>query len=421
MSRKSILALLLAAAAPFVYASPAQMPANQYLKSNPGLCFTENKGQWDERVLFKAEGAGGLTWFIERDGFTVLYSIPDLTAEPLENPRDIGMSEELQKNEPKIYPRKGHALKFRFVQNGTPPYSPPAIAEGETTPSPILLKGGTEGGLSDSPWFASQDRPVSAREVIPSDRLSHNNNYFLGNDRSKWAPNCGNYKGLTYRDVWEGIDVNWYEKNGLVEFDFVVNPGADPNRIQMRVDGLESALELTADGGELILPTSLGDVKMALPEAYQPDGWGGLTEIEAQFCHPREGGDPRLGSKLGIRTPEGYDAGKKLIVDPLIYSTYFGGGNWDEAHALVLDGVGGVVVVGYTYSNDFPTTEGAIDGSSNGYRDAFVARLSGDGSNLLYSTYLGGSDSEEAYALASDGTGGMFVAGWTYSNDFPTT
>ena len=386
MSRKSILALLLAAAAPFAYASSA----NQYLKSNSGLCFTENKGQWDDLVLFKAEGAGGLTWWIERDGFTVLYSVPDLTAEPLENPRDMGM----RKDEPKIYPHKGHALKFRFVQNMITP-----------------------AGEDNSPWLTSQDHPAAAREVIPSERLSHNNNYFLGNDPNHWAPNCGNYTILTCRDVWEGIDVNWYEKNGLVEFDFVVNPGADPNQIQMRIDGLDNALELTADGGELILPTSLGEVKMAMPEAYQPDGRGGLTQTEARF-------GLTSGSKLGIRTPEGYDVGKELIVDPLVYSTYLGGRFTDFARALALDGAGGVLVTGYTQSDDFPTTEGAYDRSYDGtweYYETFITRLSDDGSRLLYSTYLGGGSFDMPFALALDGEGRAVVAGLTASSDFPVT
>ena len=132
MSRKSILALLLAVSAPFAYASPT----NQYLKSNSGLCFTENKGQWDERVLFKAEGSGGLTWWIERDGFTLLYSLPDLTAEPLKNPRDLGMPN----NEPKIYPHKGHALKFRFV---------------------------SQRNAGTSPWDNTPDSPAAAKETQP--------------------------------------------------------------------------------------------------------------------------------------------------------------------------------------------------------------------------------------------------------------
>jgi len=417
MNKKSSLALLLAVAAPFVYASPTPMPANQYLKSNPGLCFTENKGQWDNSVLFKAEGAGGLTWFIERDGFTLLYSIPDLTAEPLTGRTsriDIPVCpplDEFGAHEPKAYPRNAHALKFRFVRL-TPPYSPPTGVWGE----------------GDYPWIHTTETPATAREVIPSDRLSHNNNYFLGNDRSRWAPNCGNYTQVTMKDVWEGIDVEWWSANfppyaaggeqggvGFVEFDFIVHPGANPAQIRMECLGLTDDLTLTSDGEELLLPTSLGVLKQVLPEAYQVDESGRTVPVPARFVVKSEG-------VFGVEMPEGYSSGEKLVIDPLVYSTYLGGGNEDYACALAPDGEGGMVVAGVTYSDDFPTIGGAFDVSFNGgERDAFIARLSEDGSELLCSTYLGGGSDEYAYVLTPDGDGGVIVVGVTYSNDFPTT
>jgi hypothetical protein len=105
----------------------------------------------------------------------------------------------------------------------------------------------------------------------------------------------------------------------------------------------------------------------------------------------------------------------------LLYSTYLGGGNSDEATALAPDGMEGMVVAGWTRSNDFPTTVVAFDTSFNGGDDAFVARLNGDGSELLYSTYLGGWGLDWVNAIAPDGTGGVFLVGWTSSNDLPIT
>ena len=415
--------VLLAALLILIINGAISAPVNDLIRrlSDRPVVFTENRGQWDERVLFKAEASGGLTWFLERDGFTLLYSIPDLSAEPLDDPRDQGLPENFHGREPKVYPHKGHALKFRFVQEATPPCSPPTDAGGDENRSsircggdvfrsPLRSRGESKGG---SFWLPARYIPASTHEVIPSARLPHNNNYFLGNDPSKWAPDCGNYRRVMLHNIWDGIDVEWYGVNGLVEFDFVVHPSADPSQIGLRIDGLEGELEVTADGEELLLPTTLGELRLALPEAYQPDG-NGFAEVPAMFTLKED-------NLLGVTLPEGYEAGQKLVIDPLVYSTYLGGGSLDEAYALAPDGDGGVVVAGRTDSNDFPTTEGAFDRVSNGENDIFVARLSGDGRELLFSTYLGGRDNDEAYALTPDGAGGVVVAGRTYSNNFPTT
>ena len=404
------------------------------LHSGQPLFFTENKGQWDNRVLFKAEGAGGLTWFIERDGFTLVYSVPDKSdgswradfQSALDRPPRDPLSH--LKGRTESPPSKsGHALKFRFVQNTTPPYSPPAIAGGATTPSPLLLKGGTEGGLYDSPWIHTTDTPAAAKEVKASARLSHNNNYFLGNDQSKWAPNCGNYTILTCRDVWEGIDVEWWGANfppyaaggeqggvGFVEFDFIVHPGANPAQIRMECLGLTDDLTLTSDGEELLLPTSLGVLKQALPEAYQLDESGRTVPVPARFVVKSEG-------VFGVEMPEGYNAHEKLVVDPLVYSTYMGGIGTDFPFDIIADGEDGVIVTGYTDGDDFPTTEGVFDQEWNGDFDIFLTRFYLEGSELLYSTYIGGSGEDVAEAILFDAEGEITLAGTTNSDNFPTT
>jgi hypothetical protein len=105
----------------------------------------------------------------------------------------------------------------------------------------------------------------------------------------------------------------------------------------------------------------------------------------------------------------------------LLFSTYFGGGDSDRIRDLAVDGEGNVYVVGTTSSPDLPTTPGAYDGSYNGVEDAFLVKLSADGSTLLYSTYLGGSDEEQGIGLVVDDEGNVYVTGQTFSVDFPTT
>ena len=105
----------------------------------------------------------------------------------------------------------------------------------------------------------------------------------------------------------------------------------------------------------------------------------------------------------------------------LQYSTYLGGSDSDNVRDLAVDGEGNVYVVETTSSPDLPTTPGAYDGSYNGDLDAFVAKLSSDGSTLLYGTYLGGSGEDRGDAIAVDDEGNVYVTGHTYSTDFPTT
>ena len=103
----------------------------------------------------------------------------------------------------------------------------------------------------------------------------------------------------------------------------------------------------------------------------------------------------------------------------LLYSTYLGGSDEEEAWGIAVDSAGNAYVTGYTYSIDFPTVN-ALRPDSGGYYDAFVAKLNAAGSALLYSTYLGGSDDDEGWGIAVDSAGNAYVAGYTYSIDFPT-
>ena len=105
----------------------------------------------------------------------------------------------------------------------------------------------------------------------------------------------------------------------------------------------------------------------------------------------------------------------------LVYASYLGGDLWDEGRGIALDGSGNLYITGFTLSNDFPTTAQAIQSSLSGGQDAFVAKVSADGSGLLYSSLLGGSSVEEGNAIAVDGAGNAFVTGWTASSDFPAT
>lgn len=104
-----------------------------------------------------------------------------------------------------------------------------------------------------------------------------------------------------------------------------------------------------------------------------------------------------------------------------VYSTFLGGFGWDESAGIALDGRDGVYVSGYTWSEDFPVTSGALDTTLGGPSDAFVMKLEAMGGALVYSTYLGGSGDDGGFRIAARRSGEVYVTGITESADFPSS
>jgi len=340
-----------------------------------------------------------MTWFLERDGVTLLTCVEDKTPPALPVPGSADLPLCMQKHPPR-YPMKSHALKFKFLATSN---------VGAQLIAPA-------GRIIATPTLATP------QSIEPQGELAWHNNYFLGNDSTKWAPNCRNYTNIVYRDVWDGIDIEWYEENGKLEFDFVVQPGADPNQIRMSCDGLEGDLSVSpstihhppSTGAELRLPTSLGELRTALPQVYQISAGGSRSEVDAKFEITNK-------NEFGITLPNGYQKEHTLRIDPLIYSTFIGGSGNDGAEGACNDGNGGIYLVGSTGSIDFPITPGVIQTSNSGNSDCFVTHLNNDGSQLLYSTYLGGSGDDYGYGIAFDGNDGVYVTGDAYDFTFPHT
>ena len=399
------------------------------------FCFTENRGQWDSHVLYKCNARNGMTWFLERDGITLLTMKEDRTKPPIVDPSERDLPEMMRRH-PARYPMKSHALKFKFLETGVGVAVPRVLGSGKET-----FKGQNE-------FCPTEKIKAEAKNVEPSNELPWHNNYFLGNDSTKWAPNCRNYTNIVYRDVWEGIDIEWYEENGKLEFDFVVQPGADPSQIRMSCEGLTGEMSLDGfgiqdsgfgekgkvevttslpahtvapsdprndksnTGKELLLPTSLGELRTALPQVYQISPCGTRSEVDAKFEIVNK-------NEFGITLPNGYEKEHTLRIDPLIYSMFLGGSGEDMGCSICSDDSGGVVVAGFTWSVNFPTTAGTIGPNQIGGHDCFATRLNSDGSQLLYSTYLGGWGDDYAEGLISDGSGGVYINGETTDTSYP--
>lgn len=257
---------------------------------------------------------------------------------------------------------------------------------------------------------ANPDARVSGIEELPGKA-----NYFTGRDSSKWHTNIPSYAKVRYREVYPDIDLVYYGNQRRLEYDFVVAPGADPKRIQLRIDGADE-LQLDAQG-DLVLRAARGDLRVKKPFVYQDVG-GKRQEIDARYVI---GAPDRVGFELAA-----YDVSEPLIIDPVVlaFSTYLGGSDADQGGGIAVDGAGSTYLTGYTASLDFPTTPGALQAARGGTSfvgDAFVTKLNPDGSAIVYSTYVGGSDHERGNGIAVDIAGNAYVAGQTRSADFPTT
>lgn len=263
---------------------------------------------------------------------------------------------------------------------------------------------------------ANPNPDVSGDEPLPG-----HSNYLIGNDPAQWRRNVPQFARVRYRQVYAGIDLVYYGRQGQLEYDFEVAPGSDPQQVMLRFQGPEG-LQLAANG-DLLLINGAGEVRLQAPRVYQQVGEE-RRPVSGRFVLR---GRNQAGFAIGD-----YDRTKVLIIDPvLVYSTYLGGSG-DEACSLIngapasgcpaiaVDSAGSAYVAGATTSADFPVTSGVIQGTLAGGSDVFVAKFNSAGSALVFATYLGGTGDDSSVGVAVDSGFDVFVAGTTASSDFPT-
>ena len=250
---------------------------------------------------------------------------------------------------------------------------------------------------------ASQNARLEA-----GDRATGRVNYLTGSEHHTNLPTYGR---LIYRDLWPGIDLVFRGEGGTLKYEFHLAPGARVDEIRLAYRGAD---RLTlARGGDLLVHTPLGPLRDARPRSYQVMDRRRVPVESRYLLGPGVG----YGFALGAD----YDPRRPLVIDPgLVYSTFLGGFSFDDALGIAVDPAGHAYVTGRTHSTNFPTTAGAFD-TTLGFIDAFVTKLSRDGSALIYSTYLGGASVDEPSGIAVDPEGRAYVAGSTQSVDFPTT
>ena len=338
--------------------------------------FIENAGQWQDAARFQVRG-GGQTLWLANDAIWLTF----LDSRREASPEDLAADQTPGSDEPFV--------RQQELRGMSRPHSPAGVNIRLSFPD------------------ASPDVRIE-----PFDPLTTTVSYFLGNDPGKWRPHVPVYSGVRYVDLYPRVDLVLGGADATWQLE--VQPGAKTSAVRLRIEGADGAL---LDGDKLRLTTAAGDLDLALPAAS--------VALQVEVVSAK--GPPTI---FDLQ-PTSLHAVRRTVLqtpgdDPsdLIYSTYLGGSSWDQVNALAVDTAGQATIAGITKLSAFPTTPGAYDPSYNGGdHDAFIARLSADGSTLIYSTFLGGSGSGSDWPddIALNGAGQATVSGNTPSSDFPTT
>lgn len=357
------------------------------------LDFVENKGQWDGNFRYRAEAGNGAL-FIDPKGYTLLQHHPEDFKKLSERFHGHGAGNE------------GSADVLSSGYTTRDPQRPDLHAAktgtGEISVRSHAIRVMFQGSLNNPKAF-----PENPREGY--------DNYFLGNDSSRWKSNVQSFSALRFNNIYPGIDIKYYSESGRLKYDFLVKPGSDISKIVLAYEGAE---KIIVKNGDLLIKTSVGEVKELVPYAYQVID-GVKKEVDCRYVV--------TGQQVSFKL-KNYDQRAELVIDPtLIFSTYTGSrsGNWGFTATPGDDGsffAGGVVFSGGGY----PVTPGAFQstfggGGPNLGVDIGITRFSPNGTARIYSTYLGGSQDEFPHSLFADPRGNLVILGRTSSTNYPTT
>jgi hypothetical protein len=249
-------------------------------------------------------------------------------------------------------------------------------------------------------------------KIEASEKGVGESNYLLGNQPSAWKTHISQYGRLTYREIYSGVNLTYYGRGGRVEHDFVVQPGADYRQIKMRYTGVRTLTR--SANGDLHMGIGENEVIVRSPHIYQMVR-GREQEIGGTFVLL---GDDEVAFSIGA-----FDSSLPLVIDPVLdYSTYLANLSIYVSGAAV-DASGNTYIVGQSFSPNYPVTTGAYQTTcspcASDEADIFITKLNAAGTAQVYSTFLGGSNYNQAEKIAVDGSGDAIVTGYTESTDFP--
>lgn len=329
---------------------------------SPSLRFTENLGQWQEVIRFRAQLDGG--WLYLEDG-GLTYNLYD-------------------KRKYRSYHRGGMA-KHKNVAIGA---------------HAVKVE------------FLNCNKTSQTEALEPGDDYE---NFYLGNDKSKWKSHVKNYHRLKYKDLYDGIDYEVLTTTNGLKYNFYIKPGKDHSAIQLKYTG---ANKLKLVKGELIIATSIDSIVEKKPYAFQRIN-GQIVEVPCKFVVND--------NVVSFAFPKGYNKDYELVLDPILIFAAQSGSTADNfGMTATYDNVGNLISGGTVFNLGYPTTTGAYSAAFNGpaapgNTDVVITKYSATGTSLVFSTYFGGNRSEIVTSLICDPSNNLFLYGATGSSNFPIT
>ena len=354
-----------------------------------GVEFIENKGQWKDDYAYKSVLGNGVAYF-HKNGFTISVTHPDDFARVIERVHGGGASSVLSgpvNNLPGVGDKDNASIEENISSISNP----------------------QELRLRSHAYRVSFIGSSPNANFIPSKPTGNDANYFIGNDPDFWKTDVKSYAEVVLKELYPGTNIRYYSGNEKIKYDLILAPGADPRKIKLQYTGAEG---LRIKNGELIIKTSIGEVKEVAPIAYQIVN-GQRRSISCKYVVAGN----MLSYSLG-----NYDRSVELVIDPtLVFSTYTGSksNNWGYSAAPGPDGslyAGGIV---------FGSRYGAIGGYQEifggGDIDISLTRFGANGgtNSKIFSTYFGGNGDEFPHSIIVDPAGNPIILGRTTSSNFP--
>ncbi len=258
---------------------------------------------------------------------------------------------------------------------------------------------------------------ANSTEGLVSEELPYYYNYFRGNDPAKWVSNVHPGQRLTYPNLYDGINVAYFQNGPDLKHNYYLDAGADYHQIEWSYEGITPHIR---EESYLVFETPLGEVYEFLPRAYQIIN-GHEVDIEVSFVQRKPG-------VFGFHL-KNWNSNYPTVIDPVLNFSTFSGATVDNwGYTATYDDDGHFYAGGIAFGMGYPTTPGAYDTTFNPTTPPFVSvvdmtitKFTPNGDSLVYSTYLGGQEADQPHSMVVNDQGELFIYGLTGSTTFPTT